>query len=37
MLKTFRVSYHDGERYPHLERGASKPDLLTAILAPKSW
>ncbi len=37
VLKTFRVSYHGGERYPHLERDASRPDLLTAILAPKSW
>lgn len=37
VLKTFRVNYHDGERYPHLERDAGKPDLLTAILAPKSW
>ncbi|MFL6237579.1 MAG: M61 family peptidase [Thermoanaerobaculia bacterium] len=35
-LKTFRVKYHEGERYPHLERDASKPDLLGAILAPKS-
>jgi predicted metalloprotease with PDZ domain len=35
-LKTFRVKYHEGERYPHLERDASKPDLLEAILAPKS-
>lgn len=36
LLRTFRVKYHDGERYPHLERDAAKPDLLTAILAPKS-
>jgi predicted metalloprotease with PDZ domain len=36
VLKTFRVNYHQGERYPHLERDASKPDLLGAILAPKS-
>lgn len=35
-LKTFRVNYHEGERYPHLERDASKPDLLGAILGPKS-
>jgi predicted metalloprotease with PDZ domain len=35
-LKTFRVNYHAGERYPHLERDASKPDLLGVILAPKS-
>ncbi len=37
VLKTLRVSYHDGERYPHLERDASRPDLLTAILAPRTW
>jgi predicted metalloprotease with PDZ domain len=36
LLKTFQVSYHEGERYPHLERDASRPDLLGAILAPKS-
>ena len=36
VLKTFQVNYHEGERYPHLERDASKPDLLAAILAPKS-
>jgi predicted metalloprotease with PDZ domain len=35
VLKTFQVNYHDGERYPHLERDASRPDLLAAILAPK--
>jgi predicted metalloprotease with PDZ domain len=36
VLKTFRVNYHEGERYPHLERDASRPDLLAAILAPKA-
>jgi predicted metalloprotease with PDZ domain len=36
-LRTFLVNYHEGERYPHLERDASRPDLLGAILAPKSW
>ena len=35
-VKTFRVSYHEGERYPHLEREGSRPDLLEAILAPKA-
>ena len=35
VLKTFQVNYHDGELYPHLERDASRPDLLAAILAPK--
>ena len=38
-FKTVKVDYHGGERYPHLERDASKPDLLSAIgkpLAPAS-
>ena len=35
LLKTFQVNYHEGERYPHLERDSSKPDLLGEILAPK--
>ena len=29
--RTYSLNYHDGERYPHLERNASKPDLLEAI------
>jgi predicted metalloprotease with PDZ domain len=37
LLRTFKVGYHDGERYPHLERDASRPDLLALILAPKGW
>ena len=32
--KSYRISYHGGERYPHLERDTSKPDLLTAIISP---
>ncbi len=36
-LKTFRPDYRGGERFPHLERDRSKPDLLSAILAPRSW
>jgi predicted metalloprotease with PDZ domain len=36
VLKTFQIDYHEGERYPHLERIASHPDLLEAILAPKA-
>ncbi len=31
-FQTYRVDYHGGERYPHLERVASQPDLLTDIL-----
>lgn len=33
--KTYRLAYHDGERYPHLERDASRPDLLGQILTPR--
>jgi predicted metalloprotease with PDZ domain len=29
-----RLDYHGGERYPHLERDLSKPDMLSNILAP---
>ncbi len=30
--KTYRIDYHGGEKYPHLVRDESKPDLLTDIL-----
>jgi predicted metalloprotease with PDZ domain len=33
---TYRLDYHGGERFPHLERDASKPDLLSDILAAKT-
>ncbi|GAC1405198.1 MAG: M61 family metallopeptidase [Candidatus Velthaea sp.] len=36
VVSTFAVDYHGGERYPHLVRDALKPDLLSAIAAPKS-
>jgi predicted metalloprotease with PDZ domain len=32
---TFKLNYHGGERYPHLERDESKPDLLTEIYNSK--
>ena len=32
--QTYKVDYHDGERYPHLERDATKPDLLGEIIKP---
>jgi predicted metalloprotease with PDZ domain len=35
-FKTVRVDYHGGLRYPHLERVAGSPDLLTAIAAPRT-
>ena len=31
-----RVDYHGGERYPHLERNAAVPDLLSQIIAPQA-
>jgi len=31
---TFRLNYHDGERYPHLEREQGRPDLLEQIIKP---
>jgi predicted metalloprotease with PDZ domain len=33
-LFTLNVDYHDGLRYPHLERVESTPDLLDTILTP---
>jgi len=32
--RTFRIDYQGGEKYPHLTRDATTPDLLTAIIAP---
>lgn len=34
VFKTVKVDYHGGEKYPHLERDTSKPDLLSEIIAP---
>lgn len=31
-FQTFNVNYHDGEKYPHLVRDESKPDLLSEII-----
>ena len=33
--RSVRVDYHDGLKYPHLERIAGTPDRLDAILAPR--
>jgi predicted metalloprotease with PDZ domain len=35
-FKTVQVDYHDGEKYPHLERDASKTDWLTQIGTAKA-
>ncbi|HTA66464.1 MAG TPA: hypothetical protein VK753_13275 [Xanthomonadaceae bacterium] len=34
-FRTIAIDYHDGLRYPHLERLEGKPDLLTPILTPR--
>lgn len=33
---TYRVDYHNGERYPHLEAISGKPDVLTDIIHSKA-
>jgi predicted metalloprotease with PDZ domain len=33
-VQTYSVDYHDGIRYPHLERNESRPDYLEEILHP---
>lgn len=33
-LKAYQINYHDGERYPHLVRDASRADLLGQIIKP---
>jgi predicted metalloprotease with PDZ domain len=33
--KTFHVDYHEGLKYPHLERIDGTPDRLSSILAPR--
>lgn len=33
-FKGYKVNYHEGDRYPHLEREAGKPDLLDQIIKP---
>lgn len=34
--KTYRLEYQGGERYPHLERHALRPDLLEQIIRPRT-
>jgi len=35
-FRTCRLDYRDGEKYPVLERDASKPDLLEEIIRPRA-
>jgi predicted metalloprotease with PDZ domain len=34
--QTVQLNYHGGERYPHLEREASVPDIISEIIKPLS-
>ena len=34
VFQTYSVSYHEGDRNPHLERGSGQPDLLSNMLTP---
>jgi predicted metalloprotease with PDZ domain len=33
--KTYTIDYHGGEKYPHLVRDESKPDVLSSIIKPR--
>lgn len=33
-FRTYEINYHEGEKYPVLERDSSKPDVLSEIIAP---
>ncbi|HZR30177.1 MAG TPA: M61 family peptidase [Terriglobales bacterium] len=33
-FRTFKIDYHEGNKYPHLERNQAKPDLLSDIIRP---
>jgi hypothetical protein len=32
--RTYRIEYEGGEKYPHLVRDESKPDVLSQIIQP---
>lgn len=36
LVRTVRIDYHDGDRFPRLERVATAPDRLAEILAPRT-
>jgi hypothetical protein len=33
--RTFKLDYHWGEKYPHLVRDQTKPDVLSDIIKPR--
>ena len=36
-VENHQLTYGEGEKYPVLERDASKPDMLSKIIAPLTW
>ena len=36
-MTVHKLDYNDGERWPALERDPTRPDVLTAILSPRTW
>jgi predicted metalloprotease with PDZ domain len=36
-FRTYALEYRGGVRHPHLVRDETKPDLLSTILAPRTW
>ena len=36
-IENHQLSYGEGEKYPVLERDASKSDVLSKIIAPLTW
>ena len=36
-VENHQLTYGEGEKYPALERDASKPDMLSKIIAPLTW
>ena len=36
-VENHQLTYGEGEKYPMLERDASKPDMLSKIIAPLTW
>ena len=34
--ETYKVNYHEGERYPHLERDNTKPDVLGEVIKSRA-
>ncbi|HEY6926886.1 MAG TPA: hypothetical protein VI653_25595 [Steroidobacteraceae bacterium] len=35
VYETFKVDYHEGEKYPHLERVSGGTDMMSQIIAPR--